>query len=88
MRKMRRVRRVLSAAERRKAFRRWRAGASYVELAKLLQRSVSTVWSVINPAPPRKAGYPVALQRARKRNDKQLSEKDREEVSRGLASGR
>lgn len=85
MPKVRRVRKVLTAAERKEIWRRWRAGSSYTELANLLKRSLSTVWSLINPSGHvSRGGFSV---RPRRRNSEQLSQAEREEISRGLAKG-
>ena len=81
MRKVKRARRLITPAERADMWRRWRAGASYTELAKLLKRSVQTVWEFFNPRPAN-GGFP---RKPRRRSSRQLSESEREEISRALA---
>lgn len=75
MRKVKRARRLITPAERADMWRRWRAGASYTELAKLLKRSVQTVWEFFNPRPAN-GGFP---RKPRRRSSRQLSESEREE---------
>jgi IS30 family transposase len=83
MKGMRRSRRLVSASERAEIWRRWRAGASYAEIMRLLQRSKHAVWDVLKHSGDRGG----LRSRARARNPRHLSQADREEVSRGLANG-
>lgn len=83
MRRVKRARRLITPCERAEIWRRWRAGTSYTELARLLKRCIQTVWGVINP-PVRHGIEPPA----RKRSARHLQHSEREEISRELAKGR
>ena len=71
----------VSASERQEMWTRWRAGDSISGIANTLGRRVSVVWAHLL----RTGGIKPHV---RRRNPRQLSEADREEISRGVVLGR
>lgn len=75
-----REKRAVSNAERQEIWTRWRSGESMSSIARLLGRDVPLVWRYL----ARTGGFKPY---ARQRSSRQLTEADREAVSRGIAQG-
>ena len=78
---MARKRREYSAAERRELWQRWKRGESFADIARALDRVPATIYCTI-----RREGGIAPPERRRSRLALTLCE--REEISRGIASGR
>lgn len=75
------LRRVnFSGPDRAELWRRWRAGKSVSDIARVLRREPGTVHSLLSAA----GGISPT---ARVRNERSLSPTEREEISRGLSAG-
>lgn len=70
----------LSWSERNELWRRWRAGESFVDIAKALQRDPSGICRTV-------AGEGGVAPAPRRRSRLALTRTEREEISRGLAEG-
>jgi IS30 family transposase len=81
MQRMKKSWRAISNEERAEIWRRWRGGASYAELARLLTRSAATVWNVLH-----RKYFSGIRPRPRRRSANQLSASERERISRALAT--
>jgi IS30 family transposase len=70
----------LSAEQRRELWERWKRGETTVEIGRTLHRTTGYVWKALN-------AHGGIAPRVRKRRANSLRPEEREEISRGLASG-